>query len=132
MNREHMNMFPRPPQDSGRHAVQTYANISGGAEKAALFSGMAAADQPKGPCLVTFFVVEDGAAGSVFFHLETSTGAADASSDNGLRLNGYYNEGERTFLVNPRTTTHVDMVAAAGSNISWYICSPETESQSGG
>jgi len=130
MNADKMNMFLLPPKDSGQRKVQSYTNVGGGAEKVAIFTGIGAPDLPNGKVLVTFFTPLDGQ--TVYFHLEGSSGAADAAADNGIRLNGYYNEGERTYLVDPRTETHIDMYGVAGAKLNWYISSADTTSQPGG
>lgn len=130
MNADKMNLFLLPPKTSGQRKVQTYSNVGGVAEKVAIFTGLAANDRPNGKVLVTFFVPLDGQ--TVYLHIEGSAGAADAAADNGIRLNGYYNEGERTYLIDPRTETHIDMFAGAGAVLNWYISSADSASFPGG
>jgi hypothetical protein len=107
-----------PPSDDGKQVVQTAAT-GAAAANVALWTGLPAADRPKGFVWVTFECVSN----DCYLRFKETATAAATTTANGLKLPS----GSRIDLWIP---THVlstlDVIAAGVGSIKWYVSSPDS------
>lgn len=109
------------PPRNGAHPNQVQSDsVTTSAANTALWSGLAAADRPKGKVVVTF----EARGADVYVRFKSSATAAATTTSNGLVIKDGTKE---IFYLDPTIHTHVDHIGSAAGAIKWYVSSPPQE-----